>query len=111
MAVSERSYEKITGDDLARLAKLAAEDRQRFFVRNAQLARLYRRRILCTALCRGAALHYVNEKNGSRTLTFGLSSSNMRRAGFLLDDPWRMQILDFRDSGEISRTRASWGGA
>jgi hypothetical protein len=64
MAESERSYEKITGVDLARLAKLATEDRQRFFVRNAQLARLYRRRILCTALCQGAALHYVNGKNG-----------------------------------------------
>ncbi len=64
MAGSERSYEKITGDDLAHLAMLAAEDRQRFFVRNVQLARLYRWRILCTALCQGAALHYVNGKNG-----------------------------------------------
>jgi hypothetical protein len=64
MCVAARSYEEITRDDLRRLAKLAAEDRERFFARNPQLARLYRGRVLCTALCQGAALHYVNETNG-----------------------------------------------
>ena len=61
---SERSYEEIARDDLMRLGKLAADDRERFFARNPQLARLYRARVLCTALCQGAALHYVNETNG-----------------------------------------------
>ena len=62
--VGERSYEKIGIKDLARLGVLAAEDRERFFSRNPNLCSLYGRRVLCVALCQGAALHFVNGKNG-----------------------------------------------
>ena len=34
-------------------------DRRDFFSRHPDWARLYRRRVLCTALCQGAALHFV----------------------------------------------------
>jgi hypothetical protein len=64
MGIAERSYEEIKGEDLARLGRLGAEDREKFFSRNPKLERLYRDRILCVALCQGAALHFVDEKNG-----------------------------------------------
>ena len=61
--VAIRSYEKIESRDLARLGRLAGEDRARFFSRNPELARLYRDRVLCMALCQGAALHFVDGQN------------------------------------------------
>ena len=58
-----RSYERITRRDLARLAAIAAEDREDLFARRPH-SRPYRDRILCVALCQGAALHYVDNQNG-----------------------------------------------
>lgn len=51
-----RSYEPITGDDLGRLNELAQADRERFFRKRPE----YRERVVCTALCQGAALHHVD---------------------------------------------------
>ncbi len=50
-----RSYEPITADDLARLGELAAADRERFFKGRPE----YQDRLLCSALCQGAGLHYL----------------------------------------------------
>ncbi len=55
-----RSYEPITFDDLARLAAIASADRDRFFRKRPE----YRHRVLCTALCQGAALHFVDVAAG-----------------------------------------------
>jgi hypothetical protein len=49
--------------DLRRLSQIAAEDREDLFRRKPHL-RHYRKRIVCVALCQGAALHYLNGKNG-----------------------------------------------
>lgn len=57
---SGRSYEAITTDDLARLGDIAAVDRERFFKRRPE----YRDRLLCSALCQGAGLHYVEVAAG-----------------------------------------------
>ena len=54
-----RSFKAITKADLLRLRDLAAEYRADFFRRRPDWASLYRRRFLCSALCQGAALHYV----------------------------------------------------
>ena len=54
-----RSFEQITMDDLRRLATLAAEDGRDFFDRFPDWAKLYEDRVLCTALCQGAALHFA----------------------------------------------------
>jgi hypothetical protein len=62
--ISERSYETITKSHLRRLANLAAQDREDFFGRYPRWRRLYSRRYVCTALCQGAALHYVDGKTG-----------------------------------------------
>lgn len=59
-----RSYEKITVDDLGRLNELAAKDRKGFFKRNPDTGTLYRDRYFATALCQGAALHYLGGVTG-----------------------------------------------
>jgi hypothetical protein len=46
-----------------RLAEIARTDREDFFRRHARW-RPYKERVLCVALCQGAALHYVDRKNG-----------------------------------------------
>jgi hypothetical protein len=58
-----RSYERITLDDLARLAQIARRDRDDRFARRPRWAP-YAGRVLCVALCQGAALHCVDGRNG-----------------------------------------------
>jgi|ERR1035437_5765438 hypothetical protein len=60
MKTSERSFEKITDEDLKKLASIAAEDRRDFLARKPQ----YTEEFLCSALCQGAALHFVDRENG-----------------------------------------------
>lgn len=60
---SDRSYEPVTVDDLRRLAEIARVDREDFFARKSRYAVLADR-ILGVALCQGAALHYVDGRNG-----------------------------------------------
>jgi hypothetical protein len=60
---AERSYQLITVSDLARLAELAAADRADRFARRPRW-QPYADRLLCTALCQGAAKHYVDRQNG-----------------------------------------------
>jgi hypothetical protein len=61
---SDRSLARIEIDDLLRLAALAADAEAELLKRNPQGSGRYAGRILCRALCQGAALHYVNERNG-----------------------------------------------
>ena len=49
--MGEPSLERITKADLRRLARIAADEREDFFVRHAEWKLLYARRLLCTALC------------------------------------------------------------
>ncbi len=60
----ERSQEKITEDDLKRILMLAQADIQDFFERNPKYGRYYRGAEVLIALGQGAALHYIDEKNG-----------------------------------------------
>ncbi|CPT03630.1 Uncharacterised protein [Mycobacteroides abscessus] len=57
----------LTDEHLRRLAEIAEVDREGFFSRNPHLE-VYRDRILLTALCQGAALHFVNGINGVKDL-------------------------------------------
>jgi len=59
-----RSYEKIRKQDLKRLAEIAREDREDLFRRKPEIGKIYKNRIICVALCQGAALHYVDGENG-----------------------------------------------
>lgn len=54
-----RSFTTIERSDLDRLAEIAASDRNQFFEAHPEWATLYADRHIATALCQGAALHYV----------------------------------------------------
>lgn len=58
-----RSHARITRRVLDRLSEIAAEDRDDRFRRRPRWER-YRDRVLCVALCQGAALHYLDGENG-----------------------------------------------
>jgi hypothetical protein len=60
----DRSLAQIERADLLRLAALAADAEADLFKRNPQGSGRYAGRLLGRALCQGAALHYVNERNG-----------------------------------------------
>ena len=63
MVDSARSYELITHSDLIRLGEISRADREDFFERKPEY-KVLQDRIIAVALCQGAALHYVDEKNG-----------------------------------------------
>ena len=63
MSEESRSLEPITAADLSRLGEIAREDRERMFKTNSKW-RPYRRRTLAVTLCQGAALHYLEGRNG-----------------------------------------------
>jgi hypothetical protein len=58
-----RTFEAITAADLDRLSAIAAEDRASRFDRVPRW-RPYAGRVLCVALCQGAALHYIDGRAG-----------------------------------------------
>jgi hypothetical protein len=59
-----RSFARIERGDLLRLAALAAECEDGLFRRNPRGAGRYAGRLLCRALCQGAALHYLDGTTG-----------------------------------------------
>ncbi len=59
-----RSFERITLDDLRRLASIAREDREAFFADHPDWASLYKDRLLAVALCQGAAAHFLDGQRG-----------------------------------------------
>ena len=60
----DRSPARIERADLLRLAALAADAEADLFRRKPQGSGRYAGRLLCRALCQGAALHYVDKRNG-----------------------------------------------
>ena len=62
--MSDRSYKPISKADLRSLAKIAEVDRVDLFLRRKETGRLYAKRLFVVALCQGAALHFLDGKNG-----------------------------------------------
>lgn len=62
--MSGRSMKQISEADLLRLAEIAQADREGLFLRKPETGRLYSKRLFAVALCQGAALHYLDGKNG-----------------------------------------------
>jgi hypothetical protein len=58
-----RSNERITLEDLNRLAEIARLDREDLFARRPRY-RVLADGLVCVALCQGAALHFVDGENG-----------------------------------------------
>ncbi len=89
-----RSFAKITRQDLDRLASIAASDRAAFFAAHPDWAALYAERHFATALCQGAALHYLHGDVGVHD--FDVYSFFARHP----DRPWyakRNKAADFGD--------------
>jgi hypothetical protein len=59
-----RSFARIERQDLDRLAEIASADLRAFFNAHPDWATLYENRYLATALCQGAALHYIDGTTG-----------------------------------------------
>lgn len=88
----------LTDEHLQRLAELAEADREGLFIRNPHLS-VYRDRILLTALCQGAALHFVNGTNGVKDLDVYTFYAEDPCVGY----PYRRRgVEDFGDS-ELGR--------
>lgn len=64
MTGTTRSLARIDESDLLRLAALAAEAEAGLFARHPHGAGRYAGRLLCRGLCQGAALHYLDGRNG-----------------------------------------------
>lgn len=58
-----RSFKRILPSDLRRLCAIAIADRKEFF-RKYSKWRIYRNRVLCIALCQGAASHFIDGRTG-----------------------------------------------
>ena len=94
----ERSMAPLTDGHLRRLSEIAEKDREGLFTRNPHLA-VYRDRILLTALCQGAALHFVNGINGVKDLDVYTFYAADPGVGY----PYRRRgVVDFGDS-ELGR--------
>ena len=59
-----RSYRPIGFQDLFALARIARQDREIFFSGHPEWAKAYAKRVFCTALCQGAAKHYIDSTTG-----------------------------------------------
>jgi hypothetical protein len=89
-----RSFLRISPTDLARLAELARADRRDFFGRYPQWAELYAHRHIATALCQGAALHYVRGEVGIQDFdVYSFFSTNPTRHWYAK----RNKHVDFGD--------------
>ena len=81
---SGRSLAPIDIDDLLRLARLATEVEAGLFARRPQGAGRYAGRLICRALCQGAALHYLDGSTGSKTSTCSPSTQRTTMESFHL---------------------------
>jgi hypothetical protein len=95
-----RSYERITRVDLKRLLRIARLEREDFFSRHKEYAILYRKRVLCAALCQGAALHFINGGTGVRDFDVWTFYAEHPEASF---PHWHSERYDFGASRKFGR--------
>src|SRR5258707_15336273 len=89
-----RSYAAIERVDLVRLAELAKRDRETFFAKRPDWAQFYADRVLGTALCQGAAWHYIRSDVGINDFdVYTFYSANPLRRWYAK----RIQSVDFGD--------------
>lgn len=88
---SERSFERIDDDDLAKLCEIAREDSEQFLSRRPR----YKATVICIALCQGAALHYADAQNGVKDFDVWTFYANGETPAF---PARRLQVADFGES-------------
>lgn len=93
-SVPGRSYERITREDLARLARIARCDLADLFARKPRYSPLARR-LVCIALCQGAAQHLLDGENGVKDFdVWAFFAAHPDDPPF----PWRRRkVSDFGD--------------
>ncbi|MPZ43846.1 MAG: hypothetical protein GEV05_10650 [Betaproteobacteria bacterium] len=96
----EKSYERITRNDLKRLLSIARQEREDFFSRHKEYAILYGKRMLCAALCDGAALHFTNGQTGVRTFDVFTFYAEHPEASF---PHWHEERYDFGPGRKFGR--------
>ncbi|MGH8666764.1 MAG: hypothetical protein ACREUX_21080 [Burkholderiales bacterium] len=96
----EKSYERITRNDLKRLLSIARQEREDFFSRHKEYAILYGKRVLCAALCDGAALHFTNGQTGVRTFDVFTFYAEHPEASF---PHWHEERYDFGPGRKFGR--------
>jgi len=99
-----RSYERITLDDLRRLAEIARVDREEFFARKPQYRPLAGY-VFAVALCQGAGLHYVTGRTASKTWTCGPFTPSTRRLSIRHVDQSRQGIFGDRKFGQTDDSK------
>ena len=97
---AERSYARITRADLKRLLRIACIEREDFFSRHKEYAILYRKRVLCTALCDDGALHFVNGQTGVREFAVWTFYAEHPEASF---PHWHAERYDLEASRKFGR--------
>ena len=95
MIGTDRSRERLDEPDLERLSQLAARDRAERFRRRPRWA-FYSGRVICTALCQGAALHYLDGCTGIKDLDVWT---------FYADDPERPFPPRWRTTADFGPSR------
>ena len=84
----DRSFERISLEDLRRLAGIARLDREDLFARRPRYGVL-EDCLVCVALCQGAALHFVDGENGVKD--FDVWTFYAARPGHPVF-PWRRRV-------------------
>lgn len=99
MGEGPRASGRITIRHLDWLAQIARTDHEGLFARHPHLAR-FRPRLLSVALCQGAALHYIDGKNGIQDLDVW----SLYAAAPGLGWPYRRRgVVQFGESGFVGR--------
>ena len=97
----ERTYEKITIEDLKNLKEIALEENENFFRRNPHLSGPYHNALIGICLCQDAASHYLNPKVGLKDydiLFFYLEKGEPRvpyRARYTLENGYKGKRINF----------------
>ena len=101
----ERTYEKITINDLRDLQRIALEENENFFKRNPKYREPYHDALIGICLCQGAASHYLNPTVGIKDYDiwfFYLEKGNPRvpyRARKKLENGYKGKRIDFLRRG------------
>lgn len=91
-----RSYERITMDDLGLLSDLVMREREQFFQRNPRYKPIFYSSLIASVLCQGAAIHFVDGKNGVKDFDVYLfhRQSNTKEMRY----PYRARVKHQPDS-------------
>ena len=89
-----RSYERITPEDLDRLAEISRQDREDFFARKPRYL-ILAEGLVCAAFLQGAAQHFVDGENGVKDFdVWTFYAARPDHPAF----PWRRRVA--RDFGD-----------